>query len=124
MSDLISRQAALDTLNGTITLKNSDDTIAVRDYIHQVESKLNNLPPAQPEITLESAIDYLHAIGWMQEHDRIMAESAHAHNESETGFLCSACGFGDFGQFNHGGKYASNYCPNCGAIMEERKCQI
>ena len=76
MSDLISRKAALDTLNGTITLKNSDDTIAVRDYIHQVESKLNNLPPAQPEITLESAIDYLHAIGWMQEHDRIMVESA------------------------------------------------
>ena len=119
----------------------------------------------QPEITLESAIDYLHSIGWMQEHDRIMTESApvvhahwkdalisrqaaieavekaatkecarwvikeippvdavpvvHAHNESETGFLCSACRFGDFGQFNHGGKYTPNFCPNCGAMMEE-----
>lgn len=41
----------------------------------------------------------------------------HAHNESETGFLCSACKFGDFGQFNHGGKYRPNYCPNCGAKM-------
>ena len=33
------------------------------------------LPPAQPEITLESAIDYLHSIGWMQEHDRILSSA-------------------------------------------------
>ena len=93
MNDLISRKAALEAIC--------------------------TLPSAQPEITLESAIDYLHAIGWMQEHDKIMAESAHAHNESETGFLCSACRFGDFGLFNHGGKYTPNYCPNCGAKMDE-----
>lgn len=48
-----------------------------------------------------------------------VAPVAHAHNESETGFLCSACRFGDFGQFNHGGKYMPNYCPNCGAKMDE-----
>ena len=33
-------------------------------------------------------------------------------NKSDTGFLCSACSFGDFGGF-HG--YTPNYCPNCGA---------
>lgn len=47
-----------------------------------------------------------------------VAPVVHAHNESETGFLCSACWFGDFGQFNHGGKYTPNYCPNCGAKMD------
>ena len=48
-----------------------------------------------------------------------VAPVVHAHNESNTGFLCSACKFGDFGQFNHGGKYTPNYCPNCGAKMDE-----
>ena len=42
--DTISRQAAIDALSGTIKLKNSADTIAVRDYIQQVASKLNELP--------------------------------------------------------------------------------
>lgn len=47
-------------------------------YVHlrDVVLAIENMPSAQPEITLESAIDYLHSIGWMQEHDRIMAESA------------------------------------------------
>ena len=39
-----------------------------------------------------------------------------ATNKSESGFLCSACSFGDFGGF-HG--YKPNYCPNCGADMRE-----
>lgn len=33
-------------------------------------------------------------------------------NVSDSGFLCSACSFGDFDGF-HG--YQPNYCPNCGA---------
>lgn len=39
---------------------------------------LRAMPPAdvQPEITLESAVDYLHSTGWMQEHDRTLLESA------------------------------------------------
>lgn len=111
MSDLISRRAAIEAV-GYYSLHSGDKLLFA-------DNTLKELPSAQPEITLESAIDYLNSIGWMQEHDRIMAESAHAHNESETGFLCSACRFGDFGQFNHGGKYAPNYCPNCGAKMDE-----
>lgn len=35
----------------------------------------------QPKITLESAIDYLHSIGWMQEHDRALTESARSEPE-------------------------------------------
>ena len=37
-----------------------------------------------------------------------------ATNKSESGFLCSACAFGDFGGF-HG--YKPNFCPYCGADM-------
>lgn len=33
-------------------------------------------------------------------------------NDSERGFHCSACKFGDFDGF-HG--YEPNFCPNCGA---------
>ena len=29
----------------------------------------------EPQYTLESAIDYLQSIGWMQEHDRILSET-------------------------------------------------
>ena len=79
MRDPIERQDAID---------------ALADYIHNVDkvmgtghmteddckdaatSVFEELPSAQPGITLESAIDYLHSIGWMQEHDRTLTESA------------------------------------------------
>jgi len=48
-----------------------------------------------------------------------VAPVVHAYNKSKDGFLCSACTFGDFGLFNHGGKYTPKYCPNCGARMDE-----
>lgn len=57
-----------------------------------------NLPSAQPEITLESAIDYLHSIGWMQEHDRILTESAQPED-------CSTCKHGHF---------SDRQCDYCG----------
>ena len=41
-------------------------------------------------------------------------ERKKGNNISENGFLCSECGFGDFGGF-HG--YEPNFCPNCGADM-------
>ena len=47
-----------------------------------------------------------------------VAPVVHAHNESDTSFMCSNCTFADFGLFNHGGKYEPNYCPNCGAKMD------
>lgn len=39
----------------------------------------------------------------------------HGKNISEKGFLCSVCGFGDFGGFNG---YEPKYCPCCGAQMD------
>lgn len=37
-----------------------------------------------------------------------------AKNISKSGFLCSACSFGDFDGFH---EYKPNYCPNCGAVI-------
>ena len=53
-----------------------------------------------------------------------VAPVVHAHNESDTSFMCSACTFADFGLFNHGGKYEPKYCPNCGAKMDEKEGYI
>lgn len=50
-----------------------------------------------------------------------VAPVVHAYNKSKDGFLCSACTFGDFGLFNHGGKYTPKYCPNCGARMDGKE---
>lgn len=41
-----------------------------------------------------------------------------ATNKSKSGFLCSACSFGDFGGFNG---YKPNFCPNCGADLREER---
>ena len=79
------------------------------------------MPSAQPEITLESAIDYLHSIGWMQEHDRALTESA--QTERKTG-RWEYVDYGGFGNWHCtacrqicicNGDY--DFCPNCGADM-------
>ena len=41
----------------------------------------------------------------------VKVKKSYMKNISETGFLCSECGFGDFDGF-HG--YEPKYCPNCG----------
>ena len=80
MSDTISRQAAIDALkvaywdNDIQSAK--DDPCIVDAMTDWATRQLKALPSAQPRITLESAIDYLHSIGWMQEHDRTLTESA------------------------------------------------
>ena len=87
------------------------------------ETRLMSLP-AQPEITLESAIDYLHSIGWMQNHDRILTESAQPERIKGQweripysfvgGYRCSICGCKSLSN-----KW--NFCPNCGADMRMRQ---
>ena len=81
--DTVYRQAAIDELK-RISFSHwfeceeylSEDTkeieiISSSKALEVIEA----LPSAQPGITLESAIDYLHSIGWMQEHDRTLTES-------------------------------------------------
>lgn len=75
INDCINRQAAIDGADAIIardTSGNNDVVKAMTAWKSYVEA----LPSAQPGITLESAIDYLHSIGWMQEHDRTLTESA------------------------------------------------
>ena len=72
MSDLIDRQNAIDVLE-ILADKMSD---AGQTVMAQAVAVLKDLRSAEPEWALESAIDYLHSVGWLQEHDRILTESA------------------------------------------------
>lgn len=49
MDDLISRQAAIDTLNDDFTLHDERDVITVQQYIMRICMRLKNLTSAQPE---------------------------------------------------------------------------
>lgn len=55
-------------------------------YSDVIEGALLELPSAQPDLTLESAIDYLHSIGWMQNHDKEITDSAYreGHTAAES----------------------------------------
>ena len=58
----------------------------------ELHDMISMLPSAQPEITLESAIDYLHSIGWMQSHDKQMYEDGQRHAQPEI-IHCRDCKF-------------------------------
>ena len=86
MDDLIYRRVAIEAVedtdwyhinkNGELVhgANSEEDTPLFKaDDIYRV---LDSVPPAPSEITLGPAIDYLHSIGWMQEHDRILTETA------------------------------------------------
>ena len=49
MDDLISRQAAIDALNGQISVTGDINAKAVQNYIRMVNQRLHDLPSAQPE---------------------------------------------------------------------------
>lgn len=72
MSDLISRQDAIDVFE-ILADKMSDGGQTV---MAQAVAVCKDLRSAGPEWVLESAIDYLHNVGWLQEHDKILTESA------------------------------------------------
>ena len=50
MSDPIDRQAAIDALDGEITVTGSANAEAVRGYVRLVADRLKRLPSVQPEI--------------------------------------------------------------------------
>lgn len=122
MSDLIDRQAAIEKLISNLTYMHTFGADRSIDLIEE-------LPSAQPEITLESAIDYLHSIGWMQEHDRVLTESAHpdslvrssarwvsvGHKRAR---ICSRCFSDEPYKFADHDADVYDFCPHCGAKME------
>lgn len=72
--DTISRQAAIDALDGNIIVTSRESAEAVMDYIRGCADRIRSLPSAQPEITDEKAIKHLQSSGWMQNHDKQMYE--------------------------------------------------
>jgi len=120
MKDLIDRQAAIDAMFANMPGLMFNDVLKI----------LRTLPSAQPQITLESAIDYLHSIGWMQEHDRVLTERKTGrwerhitrYGDDINGFvsnewICSECG--RLANVNSWCQYElTDFCPHCGADMK------
>ena len=126
--DCISRQGAIMAI--VMELDNIDH---VPQWVFdRLEDAINKVPSAQPETTLESAIDYLHSIGWMQEHDKALTESAQPERkkgkweelgENKDGthnIICNQC-VDVFKSRGHANSYYTKrkyrFCPNCGARM-------
>lgn len=137
MSDLISRQNAIDVLE-LLADKMSDEGQTV---MAQAVAVLKDLQSAEPERiikigqrsgkTLESAIDYLHSVGWLQEHDRILTESAESERkkgkwiEQDDGwdgiyYECSECREAFTLMDGTPKDNLYNFCPNCGADMRAK----
>lgn len=121
MDDTIYRQAAIDAIRAFY------DEFIVYDNGKSIEDLISELPSAQSGITLESAIDYLHSIGWMQEHDRTLTESAQPERKGKwielepkgvwtSVYHCSECG----GAVMSCKVDLPKYCGHCGARMEEQ----
>ena len=78
--------------------------------------------------TIDGALGYLHKVGWIQEHDRIMTEDVapvrhgrwvesfkvNAPPTLRSRWTCSWCG-------NVQTYGATGYCPNCGARMDAKE---
>ena len=91
MDDLISRQAALDALNGGFTVTGRENAEVIMDFLNGVCKKLRDLPSAERRGR------------WIYKE---------AYKDAHFGyFVCSLCGEAYW-------KPSANYCPNCGARME------
>lgn len=101
MSDLISRRAAVDALNGQISVTGDINAKAVQNYIRMVNQRLHDLPSA------ESA----------QKTGKWITKSDTNPYYTTWWYECSECG-----QYpprdGYGQEVLSDYCPHCGCRME------
>ena len=95
MSDLISRQAAIDALDGEITVTGRANAEAVRGYANLVCDRIKRLPSAQPERKKGEWIPVTNGRG---------------------GFECDQC-HNYAPSYQDGVEWLSGFCPNCGADM-------
>lgn len=103
MSDLISRQAAIEALEGEITVTGRANADAVREYAKLICDRIKRLP----------TIDPVKHGKWIK-------------NEGRFGWHCSVCREDDLYAFSwncdKGEKELQDrYCPNCGARMDGEK---
>ena len=89
MDELISRQAAIDALDGELTITGRENAETIRDYINGVDKKLRELPSTE---RLGQWKDIEHAP------DGLLYVT------------CSVCGKRQTVEF-------TSYCGNCGAKM-------
>lgn len=107
------------------------------DYIKDdADCIIDNAPTIDAvPATIEGALGYLHKVGWIQEHDRIMTEDVapvrHGHWDVRepmpmhdikgnlswgNWYVCTGCGFATTAIEGHITQY--KYCPSCGARMD------
>lgn len=112
MQDLISRQAAIDALNGQISVTGDINAKAVQNYIRMVNQRLHDLPSAQPE-RCEDCRNFNKARLLIPQPERkkgewiIVTDSRGRHAE------CPYCG-----EWEYHSK--QKFCGECGARMEEQ----
>lgn len=142
MADLIERDKAIDTLQMDISII---PYVKAREYanavIETIYNRLKQLSPAQPEITDEQAISHLQDTGWMQNHNHEMymmgrrdalGDDSGSYDslipaERKVGkwiidghhIKCSSCGVSMCNTDREGDKIPREFCPACGAKMEE-----
>jgi len=89
--DSISRQAAIDALDGEFNITGRENAETIRDYINSVNKKLRELPSVERRGRWEKIELYAPSGGYVM-------------------FQCSECASLYY--------EPSSYCPNCGARME------
>lgn len=90
--------------------------IAMKDAADAIEALQAE---AEKPITLEQAIDRLHELGWLQEHDRILTEPKRGEWIGRQNHKkCSVCGLQAIYDVALQTDMKTPYCPHCGAKME------
>lgn len=98
--DLISRQAAIDALNGEFTITGRENAETIRNYINGVNKRLRELPSAERRGR------------WLPLEGDGYADGAIVYDVWE----CSNCGNEERGEDV---PETNRYCRLCGARMEE-----
>ena len=141
MSDLISRQATIDALDGEIEITGRTNAEAVKGYVRLVKDRLERLPSAQPENQVHLCDSCRHVFpecpseeddviyGNGKGNDNICACNKYepsAQPERKKGqwmkedrghveycAVCDQCGF----DWIWSDREYFKFCPNCGADM-------
>ena len=96
MSDLISRQDAIDALSGNVTVTGRANAYAVQSYANGVIEKIKALPSARPTGK------------WVEDYETEREYQLMFHKV----WQCPFCGEKECRP------KPSDFCPNCGAQME------
>lgn len=99
MNDPIDRQAAIDALDGEITITGKTNAEAVREYVNAVKGRIERIQPTQQRRGK-----------WIYGEDEYGID----------GYHCDKCGF--FVPWDYAHKFINyiadyNFCPSCGADM-------